>query len=913
MQVYTTRKRQVTSNLMKLNVANKSCIRRIGFRHMKSAPARNIIAVLAIALTSVLFTAIFTIAFSVVYSFEQSIARQIGTTAHGTFKAINVCQLEELKSDPLIKEYGIQHYLGNIEDASLNKATVTAAYMDENEASYSFCTPTEGRLPEEGTNEAAADLRVLTLLGVPARLGEKFSVTVDVDGQKTTEAFTLCGYWEYDELAYLNHVLLPESRVNEVLAKLNTRYENGIDGMYFLDVMFNNTSHIEENLITIVENHGYEAGGMVGGPGTAYDNFIPIGENWSYLSAQMETGIDSFTALAMALILIIIIFTGYLIIYNVFQISVSNDIRFYGLLKTIGTTGRQLKRIVLMQAFLLSVVGIPLGLAIGYRIAGLMLPRVIESTSSRTSALSVNPMLFLLSALFGLITVIISCRKPCKMAAKVSPIEAIRYSEGQTTRRQIRRSKKESSIPGMALANLGRSRKRTAVTILSLSLATLLLNITVTFTSGFDMEKYVSKRCIVDYHVASASYYHHDRTFHESDAVQESAIEMIQAQDGITQGGRTYAVTEKNHASDFVTEEYYRERNAWGLSHLGDEAEQAAYIDSLRNEDGKIEEDIKLYGMEPFCLNQMKVLEGDISKLYINGSDIADNYIAAAYFEDDYGNPNYRTNWAQVGDTVKILYTEYEYYDPNTGEIIEDIYAVSADRPIESRIVDSHEKEYEVAATVVIPHSMTYRYSSGAEFILNNETFCKDCGSDSIMYYALNVEEDSIAAMEDFMTNYTDNEGSRYDFESRQRTVDEFASTQNMYIFAGGALSFIVGLIGVLNFLNTILTGILTRHREFAVLQSIGMTGRQLKGMLITEGICYAVITVLFSFMMILVTAPFVASVLDSTFWFFTYRFTALPALALTPFFLMLGALAPLVTYYLASGQSIVEQLREAE
>ena len=91
------------------------------------------------------------------------------------------------------------------------------------------------------------------------------------------------------------------------------------------------------------------------------------------------------------------------------------------------------------------------------------------------------------------------------------------------------------------------------------------------------------------------------------------------------------------------------------------------------------------------------------------------------------------------------------------------------------------------------------------------------------------------------------------------------------------------------------------------------MTGRQLKEMLITEGVCYAVFTLLLSFVLIVVTAPFVASILNSTFWFFTYRFTALPALAVTPFFLILGVLAPLITYLFASGKSIVERLREAE
>ena len=61
-----------------------------------------------------------------------------------------------------------------------------------------------------------------------------------------------------------------------------------------------------------------------------------------------------------------ILLTGYLIIYNVFQISVAGDIRFYGLLKTIGTTPRQLKRIIRIQALSLSAAGIPLGLLLGW-------------------------------------------------------------------------------------------------------------------------------------------------------------------------------------------------------------------------------------------------------------------------------------------------------------------------------------------------------------------------------------------------------------------------------------------------------------------------------------------------------------------------------------------------------------------
>ena len=64
-------------------------------------------------------------------------------------------------------------------------------------------------------------------------------------------------------------------------------------------------------------------------------------------------------------------------IYNIFQISVSNDIRFLGLLKTIGATGRQLKRMVIIQALFLSAIGIPIGSLIGYGI-GACLKRTAE-------------------------------------------------------------------------------------------------------------------------------------------------------------------------------------------------------------------------------------------------------------------------------------------------------------------------------------------------------------------------------------------------------------------------------------------------------------------------------------------------------------------------------------------------------
>ena len=134
-----------------------------------------------------------------------------------------------------------------------------------------------------------------------------------------------------------------------------------------------------------------------------------------------------------------------------------------------------------------------------------------------------------------------------------------------------------------------------------------------------------------------------------------------------------------------------------------------------------------------------------------------------------------------------------------------------------------------------------------------------------------------------------------------------------MYLVVGGVLSFIVGMIGVLNFSNAILTGILTRKREFAMLQSIGMTGRQLKTMLVAEGLMYAGGAAGCATVVSLLLGPFVKKMMHTMFWFFTYRPTVLPVVVLVPVFVLLGVTVPMVMYRIVVKQTIVERLRESE
>lgn len=822
-----------------MKVSNRKCVRHLAWKSLLASRTRNLIAIVAIALTTMLFTSLFTIALSINDGFQQSNFRQVGGFSHGGFKYMTQAQFDELKDDPLIGQWGERRYLGMPREAPFNKAHVEVSFADANEAHWMYCDPVEGSLPQEGTDQAATDTHVLELLGIKPEIGAEFTLTFDVDGHETTQTFTLCGWWEYDEAIVANHVLIPESRVNEILAEVGVDPDSPDDGMtgrWNLDVMLKSDSrHIERDLNQILENHGYQSE-------TAGDNYIDTGVNWGYTGARMSDIVDPMTVMAIAGVILLIVFTGYLIIYNVFQISVAGDIRFYGLLKTIGTTPRQLRRIIRLQALTLSAVGIPIGLVIGWLIGGQLTPVIVARLNGIMPMTSVSPWIFVVSAAFALLTV------------------------------------------------------------LSLSLAVVLLTVTVNFAGGFDMDKYVSNFTASDFIVANAGKFQTSTLFSAEQAVPQSVIDDIDAQGGITDSGVVYGQT--SPVLEYVTEDWFRQNKQ--NFYTPEEMDNLIRLTD-KNEAGLLADGVQISGMSDFALDHLTVLEGDLSALYEPGS----RAIAAVYSEDDYGNADMASHWARLGDTVTLRYVEEsEYYDPDTGEVwasLEDVPdgANWVERPVKYRDVD-----YTVAALVTVPSALSYRYYGSDEFILNDETFVQDTGTSDVMYYAFDTTDETNAAMESFLADYTENVNPELDYESKATYAGEFESMRSMFLLLGGALSFIVGLVGVLNFFNAILTGIIARQRELAVLQAVGMTGRQLRAMLIWEGLLYALGAAGLALILTLTLGPIAFQAVEGLFWFFTYHLNLTPFLFIIPLFALLGAGIPVITGHEMAKRTVVERLR---
>ena len=135
----------------------------------------------------------------------------------------------------------------------------------------------------------------------------------------------------------------------------------------------------------------------------------------------------------------------------------------------------------------------------------------------------------------------------------------------------------------------------------------------------------------------------------------------------------------------------------------------------------------------------------------------------------------------------------------------------------------------------------------------------------------------------------------------------------NMYRLVGGVLCAILALIGILNFINSMTTSILSRHKEIAMLQSVGMTGQQVKRMLIYEGIGYSALGVLCSLALSIVGSLTVVRMMGAELSYFTWHFTLLPVILCTIPLVLITAFIPSVCYNKMAQKTVVERLRIAE
>lgn len=838
-----------------LKVKNRKVIRKISTRSLMANRKKNLIAVMAIMLTCVLFTAVFSIGGSIITSTQEATFRQVGGTTMAGLKYATQKDYDILEKDPAVKDICRSIIVGRPDNPELDKLNVEISYADDLYAKTSFCYPETGTMPSERLDIAASSL-VLEEMGIPLEIGQKVPLELNVDGKVYKEEFTLCGFWEGDPVAMAQECWISRELADEVAPEPTLHFtENlySIAGYSSINFNFSNSWDIEGQLIEVLERNGYDM------------NLVAYGINWGYTTSSVD-----WQSIALIVgILVIIMLSGYLIIYNVFYINVTGEIHEYGLLKTIGTTAKQLKKLVRRQAVLLSLIGIPFGMAFGTVLAKVLLPVILGSFLTYRVVFSINPIIYCASIIFTFVTVLMSCEKPCSLASKVSPMEALRYTEKSAVKKKAKKSRRVSSFT-MAVENVKRSRKKVIVVVLSLSMSMILVNSIYNMVHSFDMDTYISNSIMGDFQVTHSSVMNMGTSLKIYDGISQEELAMLKELDGVESVAAVYA-------------------QGYGIALLDEEGIQRVkdFVDS--------HEDIK---NDPWIAEELGYIE-ELGYMFADVYGI--DQTAFAYLSD------YGISWEKFNSGNYCLLYEHSENEEN--------WMFKAGDKITLQPEEGDAREYEVLAVVEIPYSLTTRAfpAFGISPVLPEEAYMSFTGKTGVMNLSMTVRDDKEAEVESFLSSYTENGNDELVYVSKQTYIDEFESFVSMFWIVGGALSFILALIGILNFINAVITSILARKQEFAMMEAVGMTRKQLRAMLVFEGLLYAGLTIGFSLTVGNVICGLLVNMAASMFWFFKYSFIIWPILACAPVLVVLAALIPYGAYGQMSRDSIVERLKLIE
>lgn len=666
-------------------------------------------------------------------------------------------------------------------------------------------------------------------------------------------------------------------------------------GIYTADVVMRDSYMVKDRISELVRNIGGNPDD-VNAANAVRVAPNPIVSNESGLMMWLVAGVFG----------ILFMFCGYLLIYNVFEIAVTNDIRQYGLLRTVGTTSQQIKRLVNRQALYLFLIGTPLGLFFGTLLGRSILPVALQIFAVDFSGGNIEvgtlPYLGIIAGaiLFSGLTVYISTRKSVKKASRVSPIESIRYVEQDMVSIKRKKTASGSVIPRMAKANLQRNKRRTVFIVISLTLSIVFLNSVFIFSSSFDEDAYIANQTRSDFIVYSpviqAAW--GDNFGHDS-AVPEKAVEEIKEQPGVTNEAYLYRNTfEDDHIScdwgtPYVVDNTNKEQRMLP-EHLNlgvYQTENGGHTVGLTADNHPIG---NVFGFSENFFDRLDIIEGETDLSVLKNKLWNGNNVILMGEYDDHGNFAGAESafyfGLSVGDTIRF----YENGTP-TKEFTIIAKAAATDGDV----------------TVTGGGSNIAQIIEGPRIFMAENKFKEIYETPTLYGFLFDVEEQYQQEMETYLAQDTD-----VAYTSILTMKATVSSVKNVVLLIGGMIGAVFALVGLINFINLVMTNIIIRRHEFATMQSIGMTNRQLRKMMISESFSYVLLagivgTLAAAVLGITLVRSFVEISPSSI--MMTFQMTLLPALVMLILFLALAFIVPVVALRLFNSRSVVERLRVNE
>lgn len=503
---------------------------RIVYSRIRYYKSRSILTLVTLILTTTLLV---TIAFTGAGALKitQENASTFYGNHHAAFSGLTTEELTILAHHKDVEALSSREIVATVEKDKIN------AFLNYNENYFGSITSTAltaGRMPQS-VNEIAGPPSFFERLGEEAAIGNTVPISFRLygEGEILTENFTITGLMEQVDLSKLDVAdtrIVYSAAVSKAFAD---NYLTGIEREYTASVrIFGEDVYRYDEMCAKIETVGSDIG--------LKDSAITL--NKGYLIWTLEPGYE--TIIAVVGISALVVLFSALVIYSIYYVASIANIQELGKLKALGATKKQMRRIFWEEGFMLALAAMPIGVLLGWIIAF----GVVNYMSALGGSEGIGlPRLWNWRIVFGvvgtvIITILISLQKPMRMAAKISPIEAIRYQEAGTAEQAQRKGYKKMTLSRLSCANLARNRKRTLVTIVTMGLSCVVFMAAAGLLNSIDVDDLARRQVPYGEFELSLYYSSSDETYPENNLnnlqlknyLGKDLQEKIMAIDGVT-------------------------------------------------------------------------------------------------------------------------------------------------------------------------------------------------------------------------------------------------------------------------------------------------------------------------------------------------------------------------------------------
>ena len=831
-----------------MNVFNK-----VTLQSLKKNKTRTIVTIIGIILSAAMICAVTTFASSI-YNYAYENAVYVDGDWHGSAEDVDLKTYELIKNESKIEDYVYAQQLGYAKVDGCTNENKPYLFLLGASDGFNEMMPvhiTSGKYPTSAT-EILIPEHLYVNGGVELKIGDTIKLAL---GKRMLDGYSMGQnnpFYVYDE----NNDTVPSG---EELVVEDTRSYTVVG--FYERPSFENYTAPGYTAITIAdkdagEQYSYNVWFKMNKIKDVYsfieDNQLPGRTNSSVLRYSGVSRYEGFNSMIISLAVIVIaliMFGSTALIYNAFSISVAERTKQFGLLSSVGATKKQLRRMVVTEALMVSAVGIPLGIISGVGGIGITLIFVGNKFQALVGypiplKLSVSTLSLVIAVVIALLTVLISAIVPSKRATKVSAIEAIRQSKDINTKiKKVRTSKlvyKVFGLPGM-LANkyYKRSRKKYRATVLSLFMSVVLFVSAAAFTSALT-ESVSDSFGNVGYDILIYGYENEFEKATIDDLLSELKSSKGVNQVAYAQSSGYYVNVSPNEVSkDYL--DYYSAAEDLQIAEIENVGvyttikfvDDSAYRDLLKthklNEDEYFNPDApKAVAVDGRVLFD-SVLGKYTSYNVLKSENTAINFIVEKEFD------GYYFEGERIDDNGNAIYV-YKGKD-NPDEKME----LTADEALEEKTIDVGKIIYEAPFYLDVNSRLTMIYPmSLRDSVLSAETFF-DSGYN--YYITTDTHVETMSAVDETLSDL-----GLTKLRVRNIAADEEENRNIVTIIQVFAYGFIVliSLIAAANVFNTISTNIALRRREFAMLKSVGMTAKGFNRMMNFECILYGTRALLF-------------------------------------------------------------------